>query len=230
MTKNTMQFLYGDRELLLQKADLFSAPVDVIVNAANSDLTHGGGIAGQFIERGGEIIQQESDQFIKEHGLLESGMVALTSAGALPYKAVLHAVGPRMGEGDEQAKVMRAVSHSLKLCSMHDWNSIAFPAISTGIFSVPVEIVAKGFFHAISSFWDARLDEPPGKIIICLTEANFRPFIDAFREASMLPGEGEQKLHVIVEDDVEPEMGIVNLDDNDISELEDDDAVNDWFK
>ncbi len=227
--KNTMQFLYGDRELLLLVADLFSAPVDVIVNPANGELSHAGGVAGQFIERGGEIIQQESDQFIKEHGTLESGMVAFTSAGALPYKAVLHAVGPRMGEGDEQTKVMQAVSHSLKLCSMHEWDSIAFPAISTGIFNVPVEVVAKGFFHAITSFWDARLDEPPSKVIICLTEENFRAFFDAFREASMTPGEVVQKLHLTTEDEGEPETGIVNLDDDDISALEDDD-VNEWFK
>lgn len=210
-------------------ADLFSAPVDVIVNPANGDLLHGGGVAAQFIERGGEVIQQESDQFIKEHGPLESGMVALTSAGDLPYQAVLHAVGPRMGEGDEQAKVMLAVSHSLKLCSMHDWDSIAFPAISTGIFNVPVDVVAKGFFHAISSFWDARLDEPPSKIIICLTEDNFQPFFDAFREASMTPDEVEHNLQLTTKDESEMETGIVELDDDEISALEDGE-VNDWFK
>lgn len=229
MTKNTMQFLYGDRELLLQIADLFSAPVDVIVNPANGGLSHGGGVAGQFIERGGEIIQQESDQFIKEYGPLESGMVALTSAGELPYKAVLHAVGPRMGEGHEQEKVKQAVSSCLKLCSMHDWESIAFPAISTGIFNVPVDVVAKGFFHAISSFWDARLDEPPSKIIICLTKDNFQPFFNAFRDASMMPDEAEHSPQLTTKDESEIETGIVNLDDNDISALEDDD-VNDWFK
>ena len=210
-------------------ADLFSAPVDVIVNPANGDLLHGGGVAAQFIERGGEVIQQESDQFIKEHGPLESGMVALTSAGDLPYQAVLHAVGPRMGEGDEQAKVMLAVSHSLKLCSMHDWDSIAFPAISTGIFNVPVDVVAKGFFHAISSFWDARLDEPPSKIIICLSKDNFQPFFDAFREASMTPDEVEHNLQLTTKDESEMETGIVELDDDEISALEDGE-VNDWFK
>lgn len=229
MTKDTMQLLYGDRELLLKMADLFSAPVDVIVNPANGDLSHGGGISGQFVERGGEVIQQESDQFIKEHGPLESGMVALTSAGNLPYRAVLHAVGPGMGEGDEQGKVMLAVSRCLKLCSMHDWDSIAFPAISTGFFNVPVDVVAKGFFHAISSFWDARLEEPPSKIIICLTEDNFQPFFNAFREASMTPGEVGHSLQLTTRDESEMETGIVELDDADISALEDDD-VNAWFK
>jgi len=230
MTDNTLQFLYGDRELLLEIGDLFLAPVDVIVNPANGGLSHGGGVAGQFIERGGEIIQQESDQFIKEHGELETGMVALTSAGSLPYKAVLHAVGPRMGEGDEQEKVRLAVSHSLKLCGMHDWNSIAFPAISSGVFRVPIDVVAKGFFHAIASYWDARFDDPPGKIIICLTRDNFQAFRDAFEAAAMMPGDTEQKMQLTSKAETEMETGVVNLAADDIAALEDDDDVNDWFK
>lgn len=229
MTKNRMQFLFGDRELLLEIADLFMAPVDVIVNPANASLSHGGGVAGQFIERGGKIIQQESDQFIKEHGELETGMVALTTAGVLSYKAVLHAVGPQMGEGDEQEKIMLAVSRCLKLCSMHDWDSIAFPAISTGVFQVPVEVVARGFFHAISSFWDARVDEPPSKVIICLTNNDFQVFFDAFRAASRMPDEAGDEPQLTSKDESEIETGIVELDDDAISALDNDD-VNEWFK
>jgi len=230
MAQNTMQFLYGDRELRLEVADLFLAPVDVIVNPANSGLSHGGGVAGQFIERGGEVIQQESDQFIKEHGELETGMVALTSAGSLPYKAVLHAVGPRMGEGEEQEKVRLAVSHSLKLCGMHGWESIAFPAISSGIFQVPIDVVAKGFFHAISSYWDARLDEAPSKIIICLTKNNFQPFKDAFNSMATLPDKIEINSSAIEPEHTGMETGIVNLDEAEISSLASDEDMNDWFK
>ena len=227
MTKNTMQFLYGDRELLLKVADIFSAPVDVIVNPASSDLMHAKGLAAQINERGGEVVRRECAQFIKEHGSLESGMVALTSAGDLPYQAILHAVVPQMGEGDEQTKITQAVS-SLKLCSMHGWASIAFPDMNTGNSDLPVEVLAKGFFHAITSFWDARLDEPPNKIVICLGKATFRPFFDAFRGASMMPGEGENNQSFIAEEVSETQTGIVNLDENEISQL--DDEVNDWFK
>lgn len=229
MKKNTMQFLFGDRELLLTVMDLLSAPVDVIVNAANSELLHGGGVAGQIAERGGAVIQQESDQFVREHGPLESGMVALTSAGDLPYLAVLHAVGPKMGEGDEQDKLMLAVSRCLKLCAMHDWNSIAFPAISSGIFNVPIELVANGFFHAITSYWDARVDEAPGKIIICLTRENFQPFFEAFRAAAMIPDEGGPATPLSITEDGDMETGVVELDDGDILALQNDE-VNEWFK
>lgn len=227
--KDTVQFLYGDRELILQVADLFSAPVDVIVNPANGRLLHGGGVAGQVIERGGQRIQQECDQFIREHGELESGMVAFTTAGELPYQAILHAVGPQMGEGDEQGKVAQAVSSCLKLCSMHDWDAIAFPAISTGIFNVPVETVAEGFFRAITSFWDARLEGSPGRIMVCLTERHFEPFVMAFREASFIPVEENVVSRYSTTDEHEPGPGIVNLDEDDIAGLEDDE-MNDWFK
>ena len=231
-----MQFLFGDRELIIMVADLLTAPVDVIVNPANGGLSHGGGVAGQIVQQGGDVIQEESDIFINEHGMLESGMVAFTSAGDLPYDAVIHAIGPRMGEGDEQRKIQQAISRSLQLCDMHDWKSVAFPAISSGIFGVPIDISARAFFHAIISYWDARIDIAPEKIIICLTKDNFQPFFDAFQNESKVTN------HMGVNDpvhassnsvnqvsDAELPVGIIDLSEDDISGLADDE-VNDWFK
>ena len=232
--KQTMQFLFGDRELILMVADLLSAPVDVIVNPANGGLSHGGGVAGQIAQQGGDVIQNESDQFIKEHGVLESGMVAFTSAGHLPYDAVIHAVGPKMGEGDEQRKIQQAVSRSLQLCDMHDWKSIAFPAISSGIFGVPVETSARAFFRAITSFWDARMDIPPEKVIICLTEKNFQPFFKAFQDESQLSSHKDEmpvskpvSYNPVAE--AELPVGIIELNEDDVSGLADDET-DDWFK
>lgn len=235
--KQTMQFLFGDRELVIKVADLLTSPVDVIVNPANSALSHGGGVAGQIAQQGGDIIQDESDLFIKEHGVLESGMVAFTSAGHLSYDAVIHAVGPKMGEGDEQRKIQLAVSRSLQLCDMHDWKSIAFPAISAGIFGVPIEISARAFFRAITSYWDARMDITPEKVIICLTEKNFHSFLHAFREESFVRDGGKddtenRKMDEVLKKnniDAEPSAGIVNLNEEDISLL-DNDEMDDWFK
>ena len=237
LKKQTMQFLFGDRELIIKVADLLTAPVDVIVNPANAELFHGGGVAGQIAQQGGDTIQSESNLFIKEHGMLESGMVAFTSAGSLPYEAILHAVGPKMGEGDEQRKIQLAVARSLQLCDMHDWNSIAFPAISSGIFGVPIEISARAFYRAITSYWDARIDTSPEKIIVCLTEKKFRPFLDAFRDESFDPSEEKDNVENKRMDEVmkknnidaEPETGHVNLSEEEISSLDDDD-LNNWFK
>ena len=235
--KQTMQFLFGDRELVIKVADLLTSPVDVIVNPANGALSHGGGVAGQIAQQGGDVIQDESDLFIKEHGVLESGMVAFTSAGHLSYDAVIHAVGPKMGEGDEQRKIQLAVSRSLQLCDMHDWKSIAFPAISAGIFGVPIEISERAFFRAITSYWDARMDISPEKVIICLTEKNFHSFLHAFREESFVRDGGKddtenRKMDEVLKKnniDAEPSAGIVNLNEEDISSL-DNDEMNDWFK
>ena len=235
--KQTMQFLFGDRELVIKVANLLEASVDVIVNPANAGLSHGGGVAGQIAEQGGDVIQTESDLFIQEHGLLETGMVAPTSAGRLPFQAIVHAVGPQMGEGDEQRKIQLAISRSLQLCDMHDWRSIAFPAISAGIFGVPIEISARAFFRAITSYWDARVESSPEKVLICLTEKSFLPFLNAFREESFERDGGKsdienKKMDETVRSnnvDAEPEAGIVELSEEDISALNDDE-MNDWFK
>lgn len=235
VNKQTMQFIFGDRELVLIVADLLGAAVDVIVNPANGGLSHGGGVAGQIAQQGGEIIQKESDLFIKQHGHLESGMVAITSAGRLPYAAIIHAIGPKMGEGDEQRKIQQAVAYSLQLCDMHDWKSIAFPAISSGIFAVPIEVCARAFFRAITSYWDARIEIAPEKVIICLTKKSFKPFLKAFREESSASNsdsteEQQQKLKSKRElaDDEIP-IGLVDLSAEDII-LSEDEEMNDWFK
>ena len=169
MTAQKMEFLYGDRVLQLQVLDILKSPVDVIVNPANGALVHGGGLALKIQNAAGEELEQQSKTLIKEYGVLDSGMAVYSSAGKLPYKAVIHAVGPRMGEGDEQAKLEKVFLRSLLLCETNDWSSIAFPAISTGIFRVPVEICATAAFKAITHFWDARSECVVEKIIICLT-------------------------------------------------------------
>lgn len=229
-----MRFQFADRELIIKVADLLTAPVDVIVNPANAGLSHGGGVAALIAAAGGDIIQAESDLFIKEHGKLESGMVAFTSAGLLPYKAVIHAVGPQMGEGDEQYKIEQAVSRSLMLCNMHDWKSIAFPAISTGIFSVPVEIAARAFYRAILSFWDARMDGSLEKVMICLTDKNFPIFFNEFRNQAKYLDDGTHpdttcSDSLLGNNETERATGIVELSEEDISALANDD-LQDWFK
>ena len=119
---------------------------------------------------------------------------------------------------------------------MHDWKSVAFPAISSGIFGVPIDISARAFFRAITSYWDARIDTSPERIIICLTEEKFRPFLDAFREESFArDGEVDVTENKIIDEaiknnnvDVQPAAGIVTLSEEDVSSL--DDEENDWFK
>jgi O-acetyl-ADP-ribose deacetylase len=121
------------RTLRLVQGDITERDVDAIVNAANSYLQHGGGVAGAIVRKGGQIIQEESDRI----GYVPVGKAAITVAGALPSKFVIHAVGPRMGEGDEDNKLKGAVLSSLLLASEKGLKSISIPAISSGIFGFP---------------------------------------------------------------------------------------------
>ena len=127
------------KTLRLIQGDLTHRDVDAIVNAANSDLRHGGGVAGAIVRKGGQSIQDESDKI----GFVPVGHAAITGAGRLAAKFVIHAVGPRMGEGDEDNKLRRAINSSLQLASEKKLSSISFPAISSGIFGFPKERCAK---------------------------------------------------------------------------------------
>jgi len=123
----------------LVKGDITELEVDAIVNAANSRLKMGGGVAGAILRKGGWSIQEESDKI----GYCPVGGAVITGAGRLKAKYVIHAVGPRMGEGDEDRKLRNATLNSLKLAEKHGIKSIAFPAISTGIFGFPKDRCAK---------------------------------------------------------------------------------------
>jgi O-acetyl-ADP-ribose deacetylase len=125
--------------LRLVQGDITERDVDAIVNAANSSLQHGGGVAGAIVRGGGQIIQEESDRI----GYVPVGNAAITTAGRLPAKYVIHAVGPRMGEGDEDNKLKSAVSSSLQLADAKGLKSVSIPAISSGIFGFPKERCAR---------------------------------------------------------------------------------------
>lgn len=124
----------GDVELVAVLGDMTREEVDAIVNAANTHLAHGGGLAGAIVRAGGEVIQEESDRIAP----VPVGGAKATSAGNLPCRWVIHAVGPRWGEGDEEAKLRSAVRASLDEAARLRARSVSLPAISTGIFGYPV--------------------------------------------------------------------------------------------
>lgn len=220
-----MQFLFGDRELLINISNLLEAPVKVIVNSANPELAHANGLSATILAAAGENLQVESTRLIQEYGQIDSGMAVYTTAGQLPYDAIIHAVGPQMGEGEELRKISQAVSRSLLLCEANEWNSIAFPAIGCGSGDIPIETCAQAFYRAITHFWDARSDSVVEKINLCLTERHFQSFFDAFREDAIT--ETEERIQPVPED--EEVTGEIELSDAEIADLENDDMA-DWFK
>ena len=129
----------GNSKIKLIQGDITELNADVIVNAANAQLILGGGVAAAIRRKGGALIQEECN---KIGGSFVGGAV-ITTGGNLKAKYVIHAVGPRMNEGSEDAKLRNAVSNSLKLMDEHGLKTIAFPAISTGIFGYPIDRCAK---------------------------------------------------------------------------------------
>ena len=128
----------------LVKGDITELEVDAIVNAANSRLKLGGGVAGAIRRKGGPEIQRECDRI----GYCPVGKAVITTGGRLKAKYVIHAVGPVYGEGEEEEKLRSATLNSLRLAEEHGVKSLAFPAISTGYFGMPKELCAKVMLKA----------------------------------------------------------------------------------
>jgi O-acetyl-ADP-ribose deacetylase len=143
--------------------------VDAIVNAANGHLAHGGGVAGIISRAAGPELQAESDALIRKLGPLPTGAAVVTSAGKLRFKGVIHAVGPRHGEGNEEAKLLQALQEAFKRAHERGWASVSFPAVSSGIFAVPLDVCARAYVKAARA-------SPLRNVRLCLRD---QPVIDA---------------------------------------------------
>jgi O-acetyl-ADP-ribose deacetylase (regulator of RNase III) len=151
------------------RGNLLEEPVDAIVNAANGHLAHGGGVAGIIARAAGPELQKESDLLVQKHGAFPTGSAVVTTAGKLPFKGVIHAVGPRQGEGDEEAKLYQALTEAFRLATMRGWSSVSFPAVSSGIFAVPLPVCARAYVKAARA-------SPLRNVRLCLRD---QPVIDA---------------------------------------------------
>ena len=143
-TGQTIQIVQGDITI---------EETDAIVNAANEHLQHGGGVAWAIVRRGGQIIQQESDEWFRKHGPVTHSHPAWTSGGLLPAKYVIHAVGPVWGDGNEDKKLSDAVHGSLQVADELKCSSFSLPAISTGIFGFPKDRAAGIIFSTIKNYF-----------------------------------------------------------------------------
>jgi O-acetyl-ADP-ribose deacetylase (regulator of RNase III) len=126
--------------LLLTQGDITKESTDAIVNAANQHLAGGGGVDGAIHRAGGLVIMQEC----RKIGGCPTGKAVITTGGNLKSKYVIHTVGPRYQGGNkgEAALLKSAHLESLKLASARKLKSIAFPAISTGVYGYPVHDAA----------------------------------------------------------------------------------------
>ena len=150
--------------LRLVEGDITERPVEAIVNAADSMLQHGGGVAWAIVRAGGAVIQEESDVLAP----VDVGGAVITGAGRLRAKYVIHAVGPRMGEGNEDEKLISAVINILELAGKKAIASVSMPAISSGIFGFPKDRCAKILVKESRDYLDAHPDSSLELVEFCV--------------------------------------------------------------
>jgi O-acetyl-ADP-ribose deacetylase (regulator of RNase III) len=126
-------------KIVLMKGDLTETDVDAIVNAANNDLQHGGGVAGAICRKGGRVIQDESDAI----GSIPIGGAAITSAGALKARYVIHAASMQLGGRSTAHALRSSTAHSLRIAAQKGLKTIAFPAVGTGVAGFPMDECAE---------------------------------------------------------------------------------------
>jgi O-acetyl-ADP-ribose deacetylase (regulator of RNase III) len=154
----------GNIELELMQGDITELDVDAIVNAANAHLVLGAGVAGAILRKGGHEIQEECNAI----GGCPVGQAVITSGGKLKARHVIHAVGPKWGEGNEEAKLLSAVRSAILLTDEKGLVSIALPALSAGIFGFPIEHTAKIMLSGIISLIHSNELHSVKKIVLCL--------------------------------------------------------------
>jgi len=148
-------------DLVAVSDDITSMDVDVVVNAANEELAHGGGVAAAISDAAGPALQEESYRWVAEHGAVANGTAATTSGGELPARWVVHTVGPRYREGQDNPKMLAdAVEAALDAADRVDAATVAMPAISAGVFGYPPDDAT----HVIARAAAEYLRSHPGNL------------------------------------------------------------------
>ena len=164
--------------ILIIAGDLVEQEVDAIVNAANNDLVLGGGVAGAIRSRGGPTIQRECD----EHGPVNVGDAALTGAGELAARHVIHAASMRLGGSTTEESLRSSMDNSFRLARENGVKTIAVPAVGTGIAGFPMEdcaiVMARSLRGALAEGW-----QPEEVRFVLFGDAARRTFETSFRTA-----------------------------------------------
>lgn len=166
----------GRTRIEVVEADLTREETDAIVNAANGRLAHGGGVAAIISRAAGPELQADCDRLVRERGPFETGSAVASTAGRLPFKGVIHAIGPRQGQGEEERKLVSALLASFLCAEESGWRSLAFPAVSAGIFAVPLEVCSRAYFGAADRWFRDHPLAQLRRLRLCLRD---QPVIDA---------------------------------------------------
>ncbi|MFY9154262.1 MAG: O-acetyl-ADP-ribose deacetylase [Prolixibacteraceae bacterium] len=165
--------LFSNR-IKLVLGDITQSEADAIVNAANSSLMGGGGVDGAIHRAGGPVILDECREIVAQQGRCKTGQAVITSGGNLKARYVIHTVGPVWHDGNrnEPELLAKAYSNSLKLAAINGIETIAFPNISTGVYSFPKDLAAE---IAIKTVTDFLAENEKIKLVyfVCFDQENY---------------------------------------------------------
>lgn len=165
--------LAGGRILVAVEGDLTLERADALVNAANEELAHGGGVAGALSDAAGPTLQLESDRWLEQHGPLATGRACATGAGELAASCVIHAVGPiwRGGRHREPELLASAVTSALDVARSKTCASVALPVLSAGIYGYPPRDAVAVIAAAIRAWCARQPDGNPREIRVVALDA-----------------------------------------------------------
>lgn len=154
--------------------DITKLEVGAIVNAANSSLMGGGGVDGAIHRAGGPAILAECRENVALQGRCATGDAVITSGGNLKARHVIHTVGPvwHGGNNNESELLAKAYSNSLKLALINEIETIAFPNISTGVYSFPKDRAAEIAIQTVTDFL-AENEKMKQVIFVCFDQENY---------------------------------------------------------
>jgi len=131
-------------KIVLVEGDITDSEVDAIVNAANTDLVLGSGVAGSIRRKGGPQIQADCEKLAP----VELGQAVATRAGGMKARYVIHAAAMRLGSTVTHDSLKNATLNALKLADEKGCKSVALPAIGTGVGGYKIDICARDMLHA----------------------------------------------------------------------------------
>ncbi|HEY8600451.1 MAG TPA: O-acetyl-ADP-ribose deacetylase [Thermomicrobiales bacterium] len=168
---------FGSTDLILRQGDITRETVDVIVNAANSSLLGGGGVDGAIHRAAGPQLLEECRKIVARQGGCPTGEAVISRAGRLAAHHVVHTVGPvwQGGGAQEPQLLASAYRNSLALAAVHGARTIAFPAISAGIYGYPLDQAAGVALGVAHDFALARPDFTEIRFVL-FSAASFAAF------------------------------------------------------
>lgn len=170
------------KRIRLQKGDLTALPVDAVVFYARQDLQLGAGFGSAIQARGGAVVKKELEKI----GSVEMGGAAITSAGSMKARHIIHACGPKFRESDVEKKLRKCMQSALEQASTAKLKSVAFPPMGAGFYGVPLDLTARVMLEVVRRF----LGTPSSieEVIICvIDDRELKAFRPQF-EAKQAPG------------------------------------------